>query len=173
MTLILCGHQGVGKTTIGEALAQKRGQPFIDTDDLIKENLGCPLKDRLTDAHQRMGDAAFRELEQQILLSLKPKNTCVISIGGGALAHADAVAHLKHSGHVIYLKQSIAATKQQLLTKPVHWVKAMAEDGSLEGWLKQREQRYMDTAHYCLAIDHLSLNDTVTQCIHYGENHGQ
>ena len=35
MSLILCGHQGAGKTTIAKAISEKHQYEFIDTDELI------------------------------------------------------------------------------------------------------------------------------------------
>ena len=37
--LVLCGFMGCGKTTVGRALSQSLGVPFIDTDEFLKEKL--------------------------------------------------------------------------------------------------------------------------------------
>jgi len=173
MTLILCGHQGAGKSTIGELLAKQRQQPWIDTDTLLKETLGCPLDQRLSDTHKRLGDETFRELERQTILNLNPREHCIISIGGGSLKHDDALAHLKQLGHIIYLKRPIHSTKEHLLAKPVYWVQAMNESGELGNWLCDRDLRYTEAAHVSIEIDELTLDECVNRCFHYGESHGQ
>lgn len=173
MTLILCGHQGVGKSTIGDMLAKQRKQPWIDTDTLLKKALGCPLEKRLSEVHQRIGDQAFRELECQTILCLKPTEPCVISIGGGALTHDDTIAHLKELGHIVYLKRPLEETKKHLLNNPVYWVQAMTDSGELDSWLRARDYRYTHAAHVSIDVDGLSLDECVNRCFNYGESHGQ
>ena len=39
--VILCGFMATGKTTVGRALAQQLGVPFVDTDELVEARAGA------------------------------------------------------------------------------------------------------------------------------------
>ncbi|CCB90887.1 unknown protein [Waddlia chondrophila 2032/99] len=42
--IVLIGYRGVGKTTLGKALADTLKRPFIDTDDLIVQAANAPYR---------------------------------------------------------------------------------------------------------------------------------
>ena len=43
--IILTGMPSCGKSTLGRMLAKELGYAFLDTDDVIIQRNGCPLKD--------------------------------------------------------------------------------------------------------------------------------
>jgi len=73
---------GAGKSTLGEAAAERMGRQFLDLDRAIEERAG----DSITVIFDSWGEAAFREIEEEAALetlsSAEPK---VIALGGGAL----------------------------------------------------------------------------------------
>ena len=63
--IFLTGFMGVGKTTVGNLLARKRGVPFIDTDHWIEAKAGkVQRKRRAVDVERRLGEEQ-RESELQ------------------------------------------------------------------------------------------------------------
>ena len=40
MVAVLVGFMGAGKTTVGHIVAERLGQPFVDSDVLIEQRLG-------------------------------------------------------------------------------------------------------------------------------------
>ena len=63
--IVLIGMPGCGKTAIGSALAALLGRRFVDLDALIVEKAGKPIPDIFA----QEGEAAFRELEHDIVRS--------------------------------------------------------------------------------------------------------
>ena len=73
MVIIICGVSGVGKTTIGQLLAQELGWEFYDADDfhsvenIEKMEAGVPL----TDEDRQPWLSKLRELIEQCLVAGK------------------------------------------------------------------------------------------------------
>lgn len=94
--LVLAGFMGTGKSTIGALLAQRLAWPFIDTDVLIEQAAGMPVRDIFA----TQGEAAFRLLETEACARAVSRPPCVISTGGGALL-SDQNRHTLEAGGVI------------------------------------------------------------------------
>ena len=45
MVVVLVGFMGAGKTTVGHIMAERLGQPFVDSDVLIEQRLGREIRD--------------------------------------------------------------------------------------------------------------------------------
>ena len=97
--MVLVGFMGAGKSTVGRLLAAKLGLPFTDSDQVIEERAGQPIRRIFADA----GEPAFRELERQVVADLIDGPEAVLALGGGAAEHPDTVVRLK-SAQVIYLQ---------------------------------------------------------------------
>ncbi|SET09012.1 shikimate kinase [Methanococcoides vulcani] len=99
MNITLIGMSGVGKTTIGKLLSKKLGYGFVDVDDLIKKRIGTSLQSFIDNS----GDAAFLELEEQVVLDLEPLESCIIATGGSMIYSEVAMEHLRSISTVVYL----------------------------------------------------------------------
>lgn len=98
--IVLIGPIAAGKTTVGQALAEQRGEIFIDTDQCIEKEMGqsIPL---ILETH---GEKYFRELETQILeRSIQLKNA-VISTGGGVVLNPYNRELIKLHSYRVYLQ---------------------------------------------------------------------
>ena len=76
--VVLTGFMGTGKTTIGRLVAEKLNYEFIDTDQLIEEQIGCTI----AEFFRVKGEAAFRKLEAELAQELSHREGLVISTGG-------------------------------------------------------------------------------------------
>ncbi len=92
--LILIGFKGAGKTTLGRIAAAKFNRPFIDTDDLFDEPPSI--------LYQKMGSAAFRMLEKELLKALSVSGH-VIAAGGGAPLLLENRVILQSLGTIVHL----------------------------------------------------------------------
>jgi len=79
-TIVLIGYRGAGKTTLGRWLAASLNQVFVDTDDVILEELGY---ETVTAAWNALGECGWREAEARIIPALLCADG-VIALGGGA-----------------------------------------------------------------------------------------
>ena len=99
--VVLIGPMAVGKSAIGQQLAQHLGAPFVDTDVLIIAAHGT-----IADIFANRGEQVFREIEArtvaQAIEAAEGSNT-VISLGGGAVLDSGTQQLLRRCT-VVYLE---------------------------------------------------------------------
>ncbi len=79
--IVLVGFMGAGKSTVGRALAERLGLPFLDSDDAIEQAERRSVREIFaTD-----GEPAFRCLEHAMVSRLLAGPDAVLSLGGGAV----------------------------------------------------------------------------------------
>jgi shikimate kinase len=96
--IILTGMPSCGKSTLGRLLAKELGYDFLDTDDVIIQQNGCPLKDILDNE----GLDGFIRAEEAAVCSVNVDNT-VIATGGSVVYSEKTMAHLKSLGRIVYI----------------------------------------------------------------------
>ena len=101
--IVLIGMAGAGKSTVGQALAEKLHYDFLDTDQLIESQHQQTLQAILDET----GYLGLRDAEEHSLLSIKAKHA-VIATGGSAVYSVKAMHHLKRHAHVVYLDVSLS-----------------------------------------------------------------
>jgi shikimate kinase len=101
--IVLVGFMGAGKTTVGRLLASQLGLPFTDSDLVIEERTGKPIRQIFADD----GEPAFRQLEHEVIAGLLRGPGRVLALGGGAAAH-DGTRELLAAVPVVYLRVSYA-----------------------------------------------------------------
>ncbi len=80
--IVLIGFMGAGKTTVGRLLAARLGLPFADTDVIIEQRAGRPIREIFATE----GETGFRALEHQVTARLLAGSETVLALGGGAVA---------------------------------------------------------------------------------------
>lgn len=110
--LILVGLSGSGKTSIGRAAAKQLHWPFIDFDTEIehRQHMSVP------EIFARYGEPHFRQLEQDLTRELVTCRGTIMSAGGGWITNRDAVALLRPTGRIIYLRASPELLIRRLAT---------------------------------------------------------
>ena len=107
--IVLIGMPGSGKSTIGVVLAKVLGYEFVDSDLLIQKR----EKRLLSEIIEQEGIEGFLEIENDVNKNLNVERT-VIATGGSAVYGAEAMAHLKRIGTVIYLKLDYKRLRSRL-----------------------------------------------------------
>jgi len=91
---------GAGKSTLGPALAERLGRPFVSIDKVVEERAGSSV----AEIFAARGEPAFRELEERAALELLGRRPLsVIELGGGGLGSATTRGALEASAFTLHL----------------------------------------------------------------------
>ena len=101
--IVLIGMPGCGKTTVGQALAERLGRPFVDLDEELVRRAGRTIPEIF--AHQ--GEAAFRALEHEVVRDMGARTGLVISTGGGVVTRRENFAPLRQNGVILHLRRAL------------------------------------------------------------------
>ena len=96
--IVLVGFMGAGKTTVGHILAERLGLPFVDSDLVIEQRAGRPVRE----IFETEGEACFREIERSVIDDLLRGSDVVLALGGGALGDARTRTVVRRA-EVVYL----------------------------------------------------------------------
>jgi shikimate kinase len=96
------GLPGSGKSTVGRQLARRLDLPFIDSDPVIEQRIGCSIREYF----EREGEDCFRDVEEAVIDELTQTHQGVLSTGGGSPLRAVNRQRLRSRGLVIYLCSS-------------------------------------------------------------------
>ncbi|MEK7299217.1 MAG: 3-dehydroquinate synthase [Candidatus Margulisiibacteriota bacterium] len=149
--IVLVGLAGCGKTTVGQALAQKLGWTFLDTDHFITHQTGQAI----ADIFGQHGEAYFRDLETQVCKTLQGKTHTVIATGGGMILRAENRECLQNLGTVFYLDlspETIARRLHQDATRPLLST-SVDKATTLKQQLDAREALYKSVSHHVVSAD--------------------
>ncbi|MFE6635368.1 3-dehydroquinate synthase [Streptomyces tendae] len=100
--IVLVGPMGVGKSTVGQLLAERLETGYRDTDEDIVTAQGRAIAEIFVDE----GEAAFRALEKAAVRTALAEHEGVLSLGGGAILDADTRALLAGQ-RVVYLSMDV------------------------------------------------------------------
>jgi len=144
MAVALVGLPGAGKSAVGRRLGQRLQLPFIDTDHVVEQRVGCSIRDYF----EREGETRFRDVEQQVIAELAASPAGVVATGGGSVLRESNRAQLRDHFHVIYLR----STPEDLFRRLRHDVKRpllqVADPlGRLRELHSARDPLYRETAH--------------------------
>jgi shikimate kinase len=97
--IALVGFMGTGKSSVGRLAAEHLHFAFIDTDELIENEVGKSIREIFA----QQGEAAFRKYERDVVHALSDRRDTVIATGGGLVADPSNLASLKSHALVVCL----------------------------------------------------------------------
>lgn len=83
--IVFTGLPGSGKSSVGQALANRLRLSFKDVDQVISQQLSMSIPQIFASR----GEDGFRDLEVTVTRQILGSNTGVVSLGGGALTRAE------------------------------------------------------------------------------------
>ena len=156
MAKVLLGFMGAGKSTIARNLAPD----FVDMDTLIEERLGMSI----ARFFEEKGEAAFRQVEEEVLADLL-KTDKVISTGGGIVISPRNRDLLKQNPENIYLKADFETLYQRISLdkdnqRPL-FLNNSKED--LEAIFNERQIWYEEVASQIVDVSRLSPEEIIEE----------
>ena len=97
--IFLIGFMGSGKSTVAKYLSSAYQMKQIEMDEHIEKDEGRSI----SSIFEKEGEEYFRTLETELLKSLDPRETFVVSCGGGAAVKEENVREMKEKGRIILL----------------------------------------------------------------------
>ena len=156
MAKVLLGFMGAGKSTIARGL----DPDFVDMDALLENRLGMPI----ALFFEEKGEAAFRQVESEILADLL-KTDQVVSTGGGVVISPRNRALLKQNPDNIYLKADFEILYQRISAdednqRPL-FLKNSKED--LAVIFNERQAWYEEVASKVIDVSKLSPEEIIEE----------
>ncbi|MEZ7639295.1 shikimate kinase [Streptococcus mitis] len=156
MAKVLLGFMGAGKSTIARGL----NPDYIDMDALIEECLGMSIADFFAEK----GEAAFRQVESEVLADLLQRDQ-VVSTGGGVVVSQRNRDLLKTNSDNIYLKADFETLYQRISTdkdnqRPLFLNNSKEE---LAAIFQERQAWYEEVASRILDVTELSPDEIIEE----------
>lgn len=136
---------GSGKSTVARHLARQLSLKSIDSDVEIEHRIGMPIRAFF----ETQGEAAFRDIEQDVIEALTQQEGCVLATGGGAVLRPSNRDALHSRTHVVYLR-STAEDLFRRLRHDTHRPLLQVADplARLRDLYRERDPLYRRTAHF-------------------------
>ncbi|MBI4287488.1 MAG: 3-dehydroquinate synthase [Chloroflexi bacterium] len=158
--IILIGFSTTGKSQVGRRLAERLGWGFIDADEEIVRKEGKPIPDIFA----QEGEARFRRLEHDALVTACQGERNVIATGGGAILDPHNRQLMLKRGMVICLEAEPATIYERLMrdnqdaaSPNIRPLLAVADPLERIQELKAQRQAYYAIAHHTIPTDNLTI----------------
>jgi shikimate kinase len=159
--LILVGLPGVGKTTIGKAVARRLGRQFLDFDQEIERRSGMEVRE----IFRLKGEGHFREMEFALTKELSVTGGMVLSPGGGWILQQRSVELLRSNGRIIYLRASPEAVARRLRRVETRPLLAGRDPVVALRELYQKRRALYETADAVLDTERLARQQLIAKAV--------
>lgn len=109
--IVLTGLRATGKSTLGLLAASQLEYQFLDTDQVLMQQLGTTIA-QIVASH---GWPFFRRAEAQLIAELSSASEMVIATGGGAIEHQVEWELLRRESFVVWLDADVATINRRIV----------------------------------------------------------
>jgi shikimate kinase len=158
---VVVGPPGAGKTSVGAALAEHLGVPFLDADAKIVAEQGRSIGDIFTTD----GEPIFRAMEEQAVAHALATHEGVLALGGGAVLSQATRDRL--SGHqVVLLTVGIAeGFRRTGMSTARPLLAGVNPRATFKALLDERMPIYREVATFEVATDGLDVAGVVKEVL--------
>jgi shikimate kinase len=160
--LYLVGFMASGKTTVGQALADHIGWPFVDMDAEIEAREGKTISQIFLEH----GEPGFREVEAAVLRAhvrrIEAGQPCVLALGGGAFVQPANRELVQNNGVTLWLDCPFEVIQRRLNgdnTRPL-----AAQPNGL-GRLYEDRRPFYSNADYRVEVDTEDVTELVQRIL--------
>ena len=146
MCITLIGMPGVGKSTVGHALAYRLQWGFVDTDYCIEAVYGVPLQS-IADA---LSKEAFLDVEAVVVGSLRVRHM-VVGTGGSVVYRQRGMEHLRALGPLIHLDAPLSLIQERVARNPDRGL-AINPGQTIEDLFRERQVLYSRYADHRISV---------------------
>lgn len=162
---VIIGMMGAGKTRLGKEMAQMTEHAFLDADQEIERRIGMTIPAFFAE----QGEAAFRELEAQVVCESLENFDGIFALGGGAPMTASIQealhTYMERGGRVIYL---LADPQEAMERARRGGGRPMLDGNAEERWqhlFKQRDPIYRQVSNVIVHTRGLTPKHAVRKMI--------
>ena len=109
--IFLIGYMGCGKSTMGRAVSELTGMPFIDLDNYIERRFRLSVKEIFA----QRGEDGFRDIERRMLQEVADFEDVLVACGGGTPCFFDNMEYMNSRGTTVFLNTPIPRLHSRLM----------------------------------------------------------
>ena len=102
---------GCGKSTMGRAVSELTGMPFIDLDNYVERRFHLSVKEIFA----QRGEEGFRDVERRMLQEVADFEDVIVACGGGTPCFFDNMEYMNSRGTTVFLNTPIPRLHSRLM----------------------------------------------------------
>ncbi|MDO5025713.1 MAG: 3-dehydroquinate synthase [Trueperella sp.] len=158
---VFIGMPGVGKSTVGRAVARELGVKFADADNLIVKRAGKSI----VQIFAEQGESGFRKLEEEVVCDALDHFSGVISLGGGAVLHPAVQQRLTNLPVILIEVSDAELVRRVTKSRTVRPILTADPAGTIARLRQERAALYHRLAAYVVHSDSNPMSRVVADAL--------